>query len=49
MREIRNSKGKLICRLDEEKVLIEIVCKGIRTIIHISPGNGTVIKEVPVQ
>ena len=39
MTEIRNSAGKLICCLDPEKLIVEIVCKGIKTTIYIKP-NG---------
>lgn len=33
MQDIKNSAGKLICRIDAEEKMVEIVHKGIRTII----------------
>jgi len=41
MKEVRNSSGKLICRLDEKKTIVEIVYRGCKTQIHFKP-NGTV-------
>jgi len=41
MRDIKNSKGKLVCRLDEKATIVEIVQKGCKTLIHFKP-DGTV-------
>jgi len=41
LKEIRNANGKLLCRLDEKKSMIEIVHKGIKTQIYFKP-NGMV-------
>ena len=40
MRDIKNSNGKLVCRLDEKASTIEIVHKGCKTLICFKP-NGT--------
>ena len=44
-REIRNSKGKLVCKLDDESKVIEIVHKNIITLIKINPEGKFRIKE----
>jgi len=40
MRDIRNARGKLVCRLDEKAGVVEIVYKGCKTLIFIKP-DGT--------
>ncbi|EME3524863.1 MULTISPECIES: hypothetical protein [Enterococcus] len=40
MQDIRNSNGKLVCRVDASARIVEIVHKGICTIVHIL-DNGT--------
>ncbi|NLH45850.1 MAG: hypothetical protein GX451_06970 [Acholeplasmataceae bacterium] len=40
MRDIRNARGKLVCRLDEKAGIVEIVHKGCKTLIFIKP-DGT--------
>lgn len=40
MRNIKNSTGKLVCRLDENTCSVEIVHKGIKTLIRFKP-DGT--------
>ena len=39
MRDIKNSKGKLVCRLDEKAHIIEIVQKGCKTLIRFMPDG----------
>jgi len=39
MKEIRNANGKLICRLDKKKGIIEIARKGCKTKIHFKPSD----------
>lgn len=39
MQEIRNSSGKLVCRVDTSSKTIEIILKGCITIISFS-GDG---------
>jgi len=34
MQDIKNSAGKLICRVDAEEKMVEIVHKGVRTVIY---------------
>ncbi|CUH96368.1 hypothetical protein P22_2458 [Propionispora sp. 2/2-37] len=44
MRDIRNSKGKLVCRLDEKAGIVEIVYKGCKTLIRFkSDGTAEII------
>jgi len=40
MRDIRNARGKLVCRLDEKAGVVEIVHKGCKTLICFKP-DGT--------
>lgn len=40
MQEIKNSAGKLVCRIDATEKVVEIVHKGITTVIYIL-DNGT--------
>lgn len=49
MRDIKNSKGKLVCRLDEKTSIVEIVHKGCKTLIHFKPdGTAEVINTEAV-
>jgi hypothetical protein len=41
MKEVRNTDGKLVCRVDEKKCLVEIVCSGCMTKIRFVPGDDT--------
>jgi hypothetical protein len=44
MQDIRNIKGKLVCRIDEKACIVEIVQKGCKTVIHFRPdGTAKVI------
>jgi hypothetical protein len=43
MTEVRNSKGKLVCCLNSANLIVEIVCKGIKTTIYIVPGEKPAI------
>ena len=43
MRDIKNSKGKLVCRLDEKAHIIEIVQKGCKTLIRFMPDGTAAI------
>lgn len=46
MTDVRNANGKLVCRLDEEKYLIEIVQKGCITRIRFMPdGKVEIVNE----
>jgi hypothetical protein len=40
MQDIRNIKGKLVCRIDEKAAIVEIVYKGCKTLICFKP-DGT--------
>ena len=47
MRDIKNSKGKLVCRLNEKARIIEIVHKGCKTLICFkADGTAEVINIV---
>jgi hypothetical protein len=39
MRDIKNSKGKLVCRIDEKASIVEIVHKGCKTMIRFKPDG----------
>ena len=43
MRDIKNSKGKLVCRLDEKASTVEIVHKGCKTVIRFMPDGTAAI------
>ncbi|TEB04359.1 hypothetical protein Psch_04086 [Pelotomaculum schinkii] len=46
MREIKNSNGKLVCRIDEMASIFEIVHKGYKTLIRFKPdGTAEVINS----
>jgi len=48
MRDIKNSKGKLICRIDEKDSLVEIVHKGSKTIIRFKPDVAAEVINLEV-
>ena len=41
MENVRNGSGKLVCRIDKNKKIVEIVIKGEKTLIIFS-DDGTV-------
>ena len=41
MENVRNGSGKLVCRIDKSKMIVEIVIKGQTTIIRFF-NDGTV-------
>ena len=41
MRDIRNSQGKLVCRIDKTSKTVEIAVKGCITVIQFS-DDGTI-------
>lgn len=43
MQDIRNVDGKLVCRLDKEAAVVEIVHKGCKTLIRLKPDGTTEI------
>ncbi len=44
MREIRNSDGRLVCRIDERTGVVEICIKGCKTVIERdSDGNISIV------
>ena len=48
LEEIRNVDGKKVCRVDAKHKLIEIVQKGIRTLIHFRDDGTLEIKNEKV-
>lgn len=42
MQEIRNSQGKLVCRIDKPTKTVEIVVKGCVTVICFSDSGVTI-------
>ena len=47
MTEIKNSSGKLVCRLDAHYLIVEIVHRGVKTIIRIVPDGKPVVVNIP--
>lgn len=45
MKDVRNKSGKLVCRLDEENQLVEIVHKGCTTRIRFLPDGSAEIES----
>ena len=40
MREVRNSEGRLVCRIDERTGAVEIIVKGCVTVIERTQDGG---------
>ena len=49
MQDIRNSKGKLVCRADAELKVVEIVGKGQRTVVCFMPDGTVQVENTPIQ
>lgn len=47
MQKIKNSVGKTICRVDTQDKLVEILHKGIKTLIRFLPNGDIEVIEVP--
>lgn len=45
MQEVRNTKGKLVCRVDPKTLTVEIVSKGQKTCIVFNPGGQPKIRN----
>lgn len=43
MKDIKNSNGKLVCKVDEKNKIIEIVHKGHKTILQFSENGKLVV------
>jgi len=43
MQEVRNSSGKLVCRIDPKTLTVEIVSKGKKTVIVFFPGDDPIV------
>lgn len=43
MQEVRNSIGKLVCLIDKEQQVVEIVIKGCKTTIRFSENQVEII------
>lgn len=41
MKDVKNLNGKLVCRIDETKGIIEIALKDCKTLIHLA-SNGKI-------
>lgn len=46
MQNIKNSIGKTICRVDSEDKLVEILHKGVKTLIKFLPNGKIEITDV---
>ena len=49
LRNIKNSHRKLVCRIDDEKHLVEIKIKDIKTTIQFGTTQGTYIVHEAVN
>lgn len=49
LRNIKNSHSKLVCRIDDEKHLVEIKLKDIKTTIQFGTTQGTYIVHEEVN
>lgn len=47
MKNIKNSVGKTISRVDTQDKLVEIVHKGIKTLIRFLPNGDIEVIDVP--
>ena len=45
MQEVRNSANKLVCRIDKERKVVEIVIKGCKTQIRVLDDGTTEVKN----
>lgn len=43
MKDIKNSNGKLVCKVDEKSKLVEIVHKGHKTILQFSENGKLMV------
>ena len=48
LKEVRNEDGRKVCRVDAKHKLVEIVQKGIRTLIHFRDDGTLEIKNEKV-
>ncbi len=48
MQEVRNSIGKLVCLIDKESCIVEIVMKGCKTTIQFTSDGTVEIKNMQV-
>ncbi len=46
MEEVRNAANKLVCRIDKNKKVVEIVMKGCKTQIRFSDNGTTEVKNI---
>lgn len=49
MQDIKNSKGKLVCRIDASKKIVEILNRGIRTEIHLLDDGSFEVSNCPMH
>ena len=49
MHDIRNSDGHLVCRINDDANIIEILTRGIVTTIILNPGGKTQITHTRKQ
>ena len=47
MQTIKNSVGKTICRVDTQDMLVEILHKGIKTLIRFLPNGEVEVLDIP--
>ncbi|MGI6651616.1 MAG: hypothetical protein ACOX4Y_07680 [Limnochordia bacterium] len=49
MQKVRNCAGKLVCRIDAREKMVEIVQRGIRTVIRFLDDGSHEIKSAPLK
>lgn len=48
MKQVKNANGKLVCQVDESKMTVEIVHKGLKTIVRFkADGSVEVLNTKP--
>lgn len=48
MKQVKNANGKLVCQVDESKMIVEIVHKGFKTIVRFTAdGRVEVLNTKP--
>ena len=49
MKEVRNQRGKLICRLNEKYRIVEIQEKNRKTLIRFKPDGKIEVRDISSQ
>lgn len=49
MEEVRNSSDKLVCRIDKQNKIVEIIIKGCRTTIQFLDDGQAIIENAAIK